>query len=174
MKNKLLFKRFSQCCFPSENEPLTNSFSVWSDGSLYYEYKEYKNPEEAEIELLVKLIKHKKIKTEHKLILKSSRLAEEVKAILNKYQNEISFLETNPTLVNRWVADGYTDFIQFENKVIWGHNILTFLPYKKEEDISSLSEEQKKNDYTLAMLSKIYLEIENAINYFASTQISAK
>ena len=174
MRNKLLFKRFSQCCFPTENEPLTNCFSVWSDGSLYYEYREYKNPEEAEIEFLAELLRHKKIKSKKKLILKSTQLSEDIKSILNKYENEISGLLSNPDLVNIWVADGYTDFIQFENKVIWGHNILSVLPYKKETDINSLSEEQRKNDYSLAMLSKIYLEIEDVVNYFVSTQISAK
>ena len=164
MSNRILFKRFSQCVFPIDEKPLMRTFSIWTNGNFYYEYKDYDIPENCETELVLELIKTAKIRSKKKLIFKSINLATKIKSIINHYRTAITELPNQ--INNNSILDGYTDHIQFGTKKIWGGNILTHLPYTRSSWFESASEEEKENQIHLELISKIYLEIENAINDF--------
>ena len=140
------------------------TFSIWSNGNFYYEYDDYDIPDNLDEELIYELLKNAKFKSKKKLIFKSQKLSKQIEEILNKYKNEI--LELPKEIHNYGILDGYTDHLQFGNKTLWGGNILTHLPYTRSRWFETADEEEKENQITLELISKIYLEIENAINSF--------
>ena len=142
MSSRILFKRFSQCVFPESEESLMRTFSIWSNGNFYFEYKDFDIPENCETEFVLELIKTSKIKSKKKLIFTSKKLAKQIESILNKYDDEIEDFPNQ--IFNDGILDGYTDYLQFGNKKIWGGNILTDLPYTRSRWFETLDDEKKK------------------------------
>ncbi len=136
MSNRILFKRFSQCVFPTDETSIMKTFSIWSNGNFYYEYKDWKIPsdpsiDDSETKFIIEILKKGKILGKRKLIFQSKELAEKIEYIIKKYKNRIEELPDN--MVNVGVFDGYQDYLEIDRKRIWGSNILTNLPYKRSK-----------------------------------------
>lgn len=66
MSNRILFKRISQCVLPVNEKSLMKSFSIWSNGSFYYEYKDFDIPKNCETDSFFELLKFVKIRNKKK------------------------------------------------------------------------------------------------------------